>query len=124
MTEHREQDPLEHSRPARLIRVLGLSIPLDQFSYLIADDESVDVLFEAERRDRPELWQFWRVAAGDEHKVALAYRTGLPRIPQALVIREAVPLRDFKPVDWWFNSSMPAMLCTERGPGHSNLARE
>jgi 4'-phosphopantetheinyl transferase len=88
---------------------MGLSIPLHQFSYLIGGDGLVDIVFEAERQDRPELWQFWRIAAGAGHKVALAYRHGAARIPHTLAIRQAVPLRGFEPAACSGRRSLPPL---------------
>jgi 4'-phosphopantetheinyl transferase len=87
----------------------GLTISLRHFSYVIADNGLVDIVFEPQRNDRAERWQFWQVAASAGHTLALAYRGIAPRRPCALVMREVVPLAHCTEVAHPFTRSLPPL---------------
>ncbi|MEO8097298.1 MAG: 4'-phosphopantetheinyl transferase superfamily protein [Acidobacteriota bacterium] len=56
-------------------RGLGLTIPLDQFSFILRED-AVDVVFQAELRDDAALWRFALVGPGPHHALAVGVNTG------------------------------------------------
>lgn len=70
---------------------LGLAIPLDHFSFLLASGAPVGVAFAPEREDDPAAWQFERARPSDRHHLALAVRRG--RAPDLRVVTaDVVPL--------------------------------
>ncbi len=52
---------------------MGLSIPLDHFSFDI-DGKNISIEFVPERNDNPGLWQFWQETPGTQHKLSLAIK--------------------------------------------------
>jgi 4'-phosphopantetheinyl transferase len=86
---------------------MGLSIPLDHFSYLFADSGAVSIAFEAQRNDHPELWQFWQIEPGAPHKIALALRRDRPAVAAALSVRRCEPLRHFESIALPFVQHLP-----------------
>ena len=71
-------------------RGMGLSLPLDKFSFHFADERSVDMAIDPELADDPSRWQFWQFRPAPEYLAAVcAERTGArPR----LIVRKTVPL--------------------------------
>jgi 4'-phosphopantetheinyl transferase len=72
-------------------RGMGLSLPLDKFSFHFPDSQGVEIAIDAELADDPGRWQFWQLQPGPEYLAAIcAERTcfGSP----SLVVRETVPL--------------------------------
>lgn len=63
-------------------RGLGLSLPLQQFSFEL-DDTTTAIRFEAEFADEPSSWQFARSWPTSEHALALSIRSG-PGAPRAI----------------------------------------
>ncbi len=72
-------------------RGLGLSIPLDQFSFRLEGDRCVQLAIEASLQDRPELWKFWQFRPSADHVLALCVRHGSPMRPE-LICRSCIPL--------------------------------
>lgn len=52
-------------------RGMGLSLPLEQFSFHINDAASIGISFGPKITDRPERWHFWQWQVGPQHKLAL-----------------------------------------------------
>jgi 4'-phosphopantetheinyl transferase len=78
-------------------RGLGLSLPLDQFSFFLDNGPPIRIRFNSQIRDDPERWQFALVSPSERHVVAVAVMTdGAP-----LVLRAAnfVPLRGAIPFE-------------------------
>ena len=72
-------------------RGMGLSLPLDKFSFHYPHDRAVEIAIEPELADEPSRWQFWQVRPKPEYLLAVcAERLGAesPR----LIVRQAVPL--------------------------------
>jgi 4'-phosphopantetheinyl transferase len=53
-------------------RGVGLSIPLEKFSFNITQRDSIRVRLDASLQDDPHSWQFWPVTLGNRHPVAVA----------------------------------------------------
>lgn len=75
----------------------GLAIPLRHFSYVIAQQDCIDISFAPERDDNPEDWQFWLLAAGSEHTCALA-ASGMQQTSRVTTLRgwDVTPLREVR----------------------------
>lgn len=72
-------------------RGMGLSLPLDKFSFQYADDRSVEIAINPELADDAARWQFWQFRPRPEYLVAVcAERVGDQ--PPALIVRQAVPM--------------------------------
>ena len=60
---------------------LGLSIPLDHFSFHIKDASQdqltpdIDISFAPQRNDNPDHWQFWLTYPSDTHRLSVAIRS-------------------------------------------------
>lgn len=76
-------------------RGMGLSLPLDKFSFHYPHDAAVDIAIHPELADDASRWQFWQFRPSPEYLVAVcAERTGdAPRV----TVREAVPLAHEEP---------------------------
>ena len=72
-------------------RGLGLSIPLDQFSFQFEGDRTVHFCAEPSLQDSPEFWKFWQFCPSTDHVLALCVRRGSPAEPR-LFCRSCIPL--------------------------------
>ena len=76
---------------------MGLSIPLDQFSFAFAENNEHDriaISFDPQRNDQPQCWLFWQMLIHHTHKVALALKTeNATKDDYSLVFRKVVPGR-------------------------------
>jgi 4'-phosphopantetheinyl transferase len=71
-------------------RGMGLSIPLDRFSFHYPSDRGVEITIDPELADEATRWQFWQLRPTPDYLVAIcAERLGAqgPR----LVVRKAIP---------------------------------
>jgi 4'-phosphopantetheinyl transferase len=78
-------------------RGMGLSLPLDKFSFDYRDDGGVQLAIAPELGDDAARWQFWQFRPTPEYLVAVcAERISLqsPRV----VVRRTVPMLDERPV--------------------------
>jgi len=74
-------------------RGMGLSLPLDKFSFHYAHDQAVDITIHPELADDAARWQFWQFCPTQQYMVAVcAERVGAES--SKLTVRQAVPLRD------------------------------
>ena len=72
-------------------RGLGLSIPLDRFSFQFPADDEVAIVIHPDQNDSPARWRFWQFWTGCEHMTGVcAERTG-PEAPR-MVLTRIVPL--------------------------------
>jgi 4'-phosphopantetheinyl transferase len=79
-------------------RGMGLSIPLDKFSFHYPDDRAVALTIDPDLADDPGRWQFWqlRPSSTSEYLVAIcAERIGAQ--PTSLIVRRAVPMLSEEP---------------------------
>jgi 4'-phosphopantetheinyl transferase len=78
-------------------RGLGLSLPLDSFSFCFPNDDSVQIEIGADLKDDPTRWQFWQFRPKPEYLVALcAEKVGPGRLSPR--VREIVPLVSERPL--------------------------
>ncbi|MET0658271.1 MAG: 4'-phosphopantetheinyl transferase superfamily protein [Steroidobacteraceae bacterium] len=71
-------------------RGMGLSLPLDKFSFHLAEERSVSVRIDPELNDHATRWQLWQFAPAPEYLAALCVeRHGL--LPATVVLREVMP---------------------------------
>lgn len=72
-------------------RRMGLSLPLDKFSFHYPHDRAVEIAIDAELADNAARWKFWQLRPRPEYLVAIcAERVGDQ--PPKLIMREAVPM--------------------------------
>lgn len=71
---------------------MGLSIPLDHFSYSFSQQGKISIDFEAERNDHPEYWQFWQVHPNNTHKISMAVKSDKLNTDYTVSMRNIVPL--------------------------------
>jgi len=72
-------------------RGMGLSLPLDKFSFCYPHDRAVEIAIDPELVDDAARWQFWQFQPRAEYLVAIcAERAG--EQPPKLIVRQAVPM--------------------------------
>ena len=70
---------------------MGLSLPLDRFSFHYPNDHTVELAIHPELADEPARWQFWQFRPRLEYLVAIcAERVGSQS--SSLIVRQTVPL--------------------------------
>jgi 4'-phosphopantetheinyl transferase len=75
-------------------RGMGLSLPLDKFSFHYAHDRAVELAIDPELSDDAARWQFWQFQPRPEYLVAIcAERVDQPT---KLIVRQAVPMQSEK----------------------------
>ena len=72
-------------------RGMGLSFPLDKFSFHYPDDHTVEIAIDPELGDDPSRWQFWQFRPAPEYLVALCAERAGAQCP-TVVVRQAVPM--------------------------------
>lgn len=72
-------------------RGMGLSLPLDKFSFHYADERSVAIAIDAELSDAPSRWEFWQFRPSPEYLVALCAERRNGETPR-VVVRNVVPM--------------------------------
>ncbi|MBF0287787.1 MAG: 4'-phosphopantetheinyl transferase superfamily protein [SAR324 cluster bacterium] len=75
---------------------MGLSLPLDQFSFHISGKGSLQISFAPALHDDPRRWQFWLLAPTVQHRAALSLQSD-PGTEYKLLIRKATPLNSEQP---------------------------
>jgi len=75
-------------------RGMGLSLPLDKFSFHYAHDRAVEIAIDPELADDAARWQFWQFQPRPEYLAAICAE----RIdqPTKLIVRQAVPMQSQK----------------------------
>ena len=77
-------------------RGMGLSLPLDKFSFHYPDDRAVGIAIHPDLADDPTRWQFWQLRPTPEYLVAIcAERVGAR--PPRLIARRAIPMQSEEP---------------------------
>ena len=88
-------------------RGMGLSIPLDQFSFARSRGGVVEMTTAPELEDNALNWRFWQLELRDEYLAALCARRAGPAAPE-LVFRDIVPLVSERPLDYDLLGASPA----------------
>ena len=72
-------------------RGMGLSLPLDKFSFHYPNDRAVEIAIDPELADESRRWQFWQFRPTPEYLLAIcAERVGAQS--PSLVVRQAIPM--------------------------------
>lgn len=71
---------------------MGLSLPLDQFSFTIEENGPIRVSFDPRLQDDPMHWQFWQLNPTPNHIGAIALRSEANR-PFQWAMNKVVPLQ-------------------------------
>lgn len=79
---------------------MGLSIPLNQFSYIFSDQGKINIFFSPDRNDRPEKWQFWHICPTQSHRVSVAIKKDKINTPYTLSMFRIVPLSTIHAVEY------------------------
>jgi 4'-phosphopantetheinyl transferase len=72
-------------------RGMGLSIPLDQFSFVVEEGNPIRIAFDPRLDDDPAIWQFEQFRLTPTHRTSAAVRRGAGA-DLAFVVRGTVPL--------------------------------
>lgn len=71
---------------------MGLSIPLDHFSYSFSQQGKIEIHFEPERDDQPKYWQFWQINPNESHKISMAIKGNITNGSYSISMRKIIPL--------------------------------
>lgn len=72
-------------------RGMGLSIPLDKFSFRYPHAHGVEIVIRPEMADNAERWRFWQLRPTNPYLIAVCAERGDLQAPQ-LTVRKVVPL--------------------------------
>jgi 4'-phosphopantetheinyl transferase len=72
-------------------RGVGLSLPLDKFSFHYPDERAVEIAIHPECGDDAARWQFWQFRPSADHLVAICAERVGDRSP-AVIVRQVVPM--------------------------------
>jgi 4'-phosphopantetheinyl transferase len=72
-------------------RGMGLSLPLDQFSFHYPREDAVEITIDPRLADHPPRWQFWQFKPSPQHVVAVCAERVNDRSAR-LLVRQTVPL--------------------------------
>jgi|SRR5579872_6928379 len=72
-------------------RGMGLSLPLDKFSFHYPDDRVVEIAIDPELGDDAARWQFWQMQPAPEYLVAICGERISEQSP-SLIVRQAIPM--------------------------------
>lgn len=86
-------------------RGLGLSLPLNQFSFLLDDGSEIHVVFESRLTDSPTQWSFVQFTIGSSYIVALGVKTGGTSLTVRMI--NYVPLLGIIPFEIKLPSTSP-----------------
>jgi 4'-phosphopantetheinyl transferase len=73
---------------------MGLSIPLDHFSFSFSEHGKIKIDFKPERNDQSSYWQFWQIHPNNTHKVAMAVKGDKIDNPYSISMRKLAPFSD------------------------------
>jgi 4'-phosphopantetheinyl transferase len=71
---------------------VGLSIPLNSFSFALTAHSGISISFSSGRKDQPEDWQFWQISPNQTHKVAVAIKDDACKMPYSIRMTSIVPM--------------------------------
>ena len=78
-------------------RGMGLSLPLDKFSFHYPNDNAVEIAIDPELGDAAARWQFWQFRPAPEYLVAICAQRNGAQSP-ILVARQTIPMLNEKKV--------------------------
>ena len=81
-------------------RGMGLSIPLDHFSFEFTPAGGITISFTSELDDQPKDWQFWQIQPSSAHKAAVAIKPSLSEPFYELYMNHVIPMRQMQAVDF------------------------
>lgn len=82
-------------------RGMGLSIPLDKFSYRFVENNKISITFDTEHvKDKPERWQFWHLRPNNAHKISVALRKEDINKDYVIKVHTVTPLKQTKIVNY------------------------
>lgn len=73
-------------------RGMGLSLPLDKFSFHYTNDRIVELAIDAELEDDAARWEFWQFQPTSEHLLAVCAERIDSESPR-LIVRKRIPLK-------------------------------
>ncbi len=79
---------------------MGLSIPLNQFTFNFSELGTATISFDLQINDQPGLWNFWRIQPNDTHKVALGLKNTGTLKRRSLSFRQIVPMKEVSVVEY------------------------
>ncbi len=79
---------------------MGLSIPLNHFSYTIDPDGIIGIAFGPQRDDQPDRWKFWQIQPTHTHKVAMALKCDRSDRSISISMRNIIPLAEISIVTY------------------------
>jgi 4'-phosphopantetheinyl transferase len=82
-------------------RGMGLSLPLEKFSFYYPDDHAVEIAIQPELADDSARWQFWQFRPTSEYLVAICAERVGAQCP-TLIVRQAIPMLSEKQIDLEF----------------------
>jgi 4'-phosphopantetheinyl transferase len=71
---------------------MGLSIPLNSFSFTISDNKNISIQFNSQRNDDPAQWRFWQIKPQQKFSITLATKCSDPEDTFQLIMRNTIPL--------------------------------
>ena len=80
-------------------RGMGLSIPLDKFSFQFPADDDVELYVHPEQQDTASRWRFWQFSLEPSYVAALCVERAADD-PPSLVVKKAVPLESANELDY------------------------
>jgi 4'-phosphopantetheinyl transferase len=72
-------------------RGMGLSLPLEQFTFHLSENEPLRISFDSQIQDDPNKWQFWLLKPTQHHKVAMSLCRDA-KVKYQLTTKKVVPL--------------------------------
>ena len=79
---------------------MGLSIPLNEFTYDFPQEGRINITFDPRRKDDPEQWHLWCLEANNTHKISLAIKNSDLNAKYTISLQEVTPLSQIKTVDF------------------------
>lgn len=95
-------------------RGMGLSLPLDKFSFHYAHERAVDITIHPELADDATRWQFWQFRPAPEYLVATCAERIGARSP-SFTVRQTIPLVSETVLAPEFLRTSDESACIERG---------
>jgi 4'-phosphopantetheinyl transferase len=72
-------------------RGMGLSLPLNQFSFHLSNNNPLRISFAPQLQDDPNQWQFWLLQPTLQHKLAISICNNGNREKYRLIINQVIP---------------------------------